>query len=58
MAKFIKTTNGIWVNPRYIVSMTLSSDGLYKIMVVAHDSKVEPTMMYIEPDEAVKLKSE
>ena len=57
MAKFIKTTKGIWVNPRYIVSMTLSG-GLYKIMVVAHDSRVEPTMMYIEPDEAAKLKSE
>ena len=57
MAKFIKTTKGIWVNPRYIVSMTLSG-GLYKIMVVAHDPKIEPTMMYIEPDEAAKLKSE
>ena len=57
MDKFVKSTTGVWYNPRYIVSMK-QQGSTYAIVVAPSHPDTEPCIANIDPDEAAKLKSE
>ena len=59
MENFIKTIDGLWINPRYIVYMGLNKEKKsYFIVVISARPQGQPDVYYIEHDEAAKLKSE